>query len=138
VTAVSSAEAVVRGADVVVLATTSRTPVLQGEWLSPGAHVNALGSCRPDWREYDDRTFERAQLFVDSREAALKECAGVITRQAIVAELGEMVTTPSIGRRATEQITLFQSLGLAVEDVVAADLVYRAAQAEHRATGAPA
>ncbi|HEX2185020.1 MAG TPA: ornithine cyclodeaminase family protein, partial [Chloroflexota bacterium] len=70
VRATDSAAAAVRGADVIVTATTSRTPVLHGAWLSPGAHVNAVGAPRPDWRELDDEVLRRARLYVDSREAA--------------------------------------------------------------------
>lgn len=129
VTAVGTAEEAVRGADVVVVATSARTPVLQGTWLAPGCHVNAVGACRPDWRELDDATLRRARLFVDSREAARVESGDMIAAPAIAAELGEVVTTPALGRQDDRQITLFKSLGLAIEDVVAADLVHRAATA---------
>src|SRR6266550_665614 len=71
--ATASAEEAVQGADVVVVATASRTPVLSGEWLSPGTHINAVGACRPDWRELDDEVMQRAQIFVESSEAALQE-----------------------------------------------------------------
>lgn len=130
VVAAGSAEAAVRGADVVVVATSSRAPVLKGDWLAPGAHVNAVGACRPDWRELDDATLRRARLFVDSREAALKESGDVIAAPAVAAELGEVVATPAIGRTEANQVTVFKSLGLAIEDVVAADIVYRAALRE--------
>src|SRR5215203_6614350 len=76
--ATSSAEEAVRGADVVVTATTSKVPVLFGEWLSPGAHINALGAPRPNWRELDDEVLRRARVYVDSREAAFKESGDVI------------------------------------------------------------
>lgn len=128
VTASPTAEAAVRGADVVVVATSAKTPVLLGDWLAPGAHVNAVGACRPDWRELDDEALRRARLFVDSREAALVESGDVIASPGIAAELGEVVAAPSRGRTDPEQVTLFKSLGLALEDVVAADLVYRAAR----------
>jgi ornithine cyclodeaminase/alanine dehydrogenase-like protein (mu-crystallin family) len=127
VTAAPSAEAAVRGADVVVIATSSSVPVLDGEWLAVGAHVNAIGACRPDWRELDDDTLRRARLFVDSRAAALVESGDVMAAPGIAAELGDVVTTPGLGRTDPGQVTLFKSLGMAVEDVVAADLVYRAA-----------
>jgi ornithine cyclodeaminase/alanine dehydrogenase-like protein (mu-crystallin family) len=123
--AASSAEEAVRGADVVVTATTSRTPVLLGEWLAPGTHVNAVGAPRPDWRELDDALLRRARLYVDSRAAALKESGDVIAAGAIVAELGEVAAGTAPGRQSPEEITLFKSLGLAVEDVVTAELVYR-------------
>ena len=127
VTAAASAEAAVRGADVVVVATSSSVPVLDGEWLAAGAHVNAIGACRPDWRELDDATLRRARLVVDSRAAALVESGDVMAAPGIAAELGEVIADPTLGRTDPRQVTLFKSLGLAVEDVVAADLVYRAA-----------
>jgi ornithine cyclodeaminase/alanine dehydrogenase-like protein (mu-crystallin family) len=131
--AAASAEEAVRGADVVVTATSSRTPVLRGEWLSPGAHVNAVGAPRPDWRELDDAVFRRARLYVDSREAAARESGDVIGSGAdAFAELGEVVAGTRPGRQSADEVTLFKSLGLAVEDVVAADLVYRKALAGAR------
>src|SRR5215218_2236467 len=124
VRATSSAEEAVRGADVVVTATTSKVPVLFGEWLSPGAHINAVGAPRPDWRELDDEALRRARVYVDSREAAFKESGDVIAAGQIFAEVGELVTGAKPGRRSAEEVTLFKSLGLAVEDVETADLVY--------------
>ena len=123
--AAASPQAAIAGADVIVTATTSRTPVLRGEWLSPGAHVNAVGACRPDWRELDDDILRRARLYVDSREAAIKESGDVRAAGAIVAELGEVVSGAKLGRGSRDEITVFKSVGLAVEDVVTADLVYR-------------
>src|SRR5436309_12101663 len=118
-----SAEAAVRDADVVVTATSSKMPILCGAWLRPGCHVNAVGACRPDWRELDDDAM-RNVIFVDSREAALKESGDVIlSRAKIYAELGEAFAG-KINSRAHE-ITIFKSLGMAVEDIAAAMLVYR-------------
>jgi alanine dehydrogenase len=128
VRAVASAEEAVRGADVVVVATTSRTPVLFGEWLSPGTHVNAVGAVRPDWRELDDETVRLARLYVESREAATREAGDVIAAGEVFAEIGEVVAGTRPGRESGEEVTLFKSVGVAVEDVVAADLVYRAAR----------
>ena len=120
-----SAEEVVRGADVVVTATSSKTPVLRGTWLKVGCHVNAVGACRPDWRELDDEAM-REVVFVDSREAAMKESGDVILSSAkIYAELGEALVG-KVPSRANET-TIFKSLGMAVEDVAAAMLVYRSA-----------
>ena len=120
-----SAEEVVRGADVVVTATSSKTPVLRGTWLKVGCHVNAVGACRPDWRELDDEAM-REVVFVDSREAAMKESGDVILSGAkIYAELGEALVG-KVPSRANET-TIFKSLGMAVEDVAAAVLVYRSA-----------
>jgi alanine dehydrogenase len=123
VRATSSAEEAVRGADVVVTATTSKTPVLFGEWLSPGVHINAIGGLSP-WRELDDEVLRRARVYVDSREAAFKESGDVIAAGEAFAEVGEVVTGAKPGRRSAEEVTLFKSLGLAVEDVATADLVY--------------
>ena len=125
--ATASAEEAVRGADVVVVATTSQTPVLSGEWLSPGAHVNAIGAPRPDWRELDDRVLRRARIYVDSREAAFKESGDVIAAGEAFAEVGETVVGARPGRESSEEITIFKSLGLAVEDVATADLIHRKA-----------
>jgi alanine dehydrogenase len=125
VDAAASAEEAVRGADVVVTATTSPTPVLSGEWLSPGAHINAVGAPRPDWRELDDEVLRRAKVYVDSREAAMKESGDVIAAREVLAEIGEVVSGAEQGRRSLEEVTLFKSLGLAVEDVATAELVYR-------------
>ena len=125
VDAAASAEEAVRGADVVVTATTSPTPVLSGEWLSPGAHINAVGAPRPDWRELDDEVLRRAKVYVDSREAAMKESGDVIAAREVLAEIGEVISGAEQGRRSAEEVTLFKSLGLAVEDVATAELVYR-------------
>jgi len=122
-----SAEDAVRDADVVVTVTSSKTPVLLGTWLKSGCHVNAVGACRPDWRELDDNAM-RNVVFVDSREAAMKESGDVILSGVkIYAELGEAFAG-KVPPRANET-TIFKSLGMAVEDVAAALLVYRAATA---------
>jgi len=132
VTAAQSAEEAVRGADVVVTATGSTTPVLRGEWLSPGAHVNSVGAVRPDWRELDDEVLRRARIYVDSREACLAESGDIIAAPEIVGEIGEVVLGEVAGRRSDEEITLFKSVGLAVEDVVTAQLVYEKAVKDER------
>jgi ornithine cyclodeaminase/alanine dehydrogenase-like protein (mu-crystallin family) len=121
-TAVSAEEAV-RGADVVVTVTNSKTPVLKGSWLKHGSHVNAIGACRPDWRELDDNAMTNV-VFVDSREGASKESGDVILSGAkIYAELGEALAG-KLPTRANET-TIFKSLGMAVQDIAAALLVYR-------------
>jgi len=120
------AEDAVRGADVIVTATSSQEAVLRGEWLKGGAHVNAVGACLPTWRELDDDAMRGGIVIVDSREAALRESGDVILSQApIFAEAGEVFA----GRRHVprEATTVFKSLGLAVEDVATARLVYEAA-----------
>src|SRR5437867_2341989 len=125
VKAVATAADAVRGADVVVVATSATTPLLQGRWLSQGAHVNAVGATRPDWRALDDDLVTTARVFVDSREAALRESGDVIAARSEVTEIGAVVAGVHPGRRAPEEVTLFKSVGVAVEDVVAAALVLR-------------
>jgi thiomorpholine-carboxylate dehydrogenase len=120
-----SAEEAVRSADVIVTATNSKTAVLKGSWLKPGCHVNAVGACRPDWRELDDDAMANV-VFVDSREGAIKESGDVIlSGTKIYAELGEALAG-KVPPRANET-TIFKSLGMAVEDIAAALLVYRSA-----------
>jgi alanine dehydrogenase len=126
VRAMDSAEAVVRGAEVIVAATASATPIVWNEWVSEGTHVIAVGACLPSKRELDPALVARARLVVDSRAAALKEAGDVLigisegrwTASHIAAELGEL---PS--RQNDHEITVFKSLGLAVEDIFAAQLV---------------
>lgn len=132
VRATASAEEAVRGADVVVVATTSRNPVLFGEWLQPGTHLNAVGAVRPDWRELDDEVLRRARIYVESREAALSESGDVIAAGEVAAEIGEVIAGIKPGRVSPQDMTLFKSVGVAVEDVTAADLVYHAALKEQQ------
>ena len=126
VKAAATAADAVRGADVVVVAVNATTPVLQGRWLAPGAHVNAIGATRPEWRELDDDLVTTARIFVDSREAALRESGDVIAAKTEVTEIGAVVAGTDPGRRNDQEITLFKSVGVAVEDVAAAALVLRA------------
>ena len=122
----TSAEAAVYDADVVVTATSSQLPVLKGSWLKPGSHVNAVGACRPDWRELDDEAMTNV-VFVDSREGAVKESGDVILSGAkIYAEIGEALAGSLPSHR--DETTVFKSLGMAVEDITAALLVYREAK----------
>jgi ornithine cyclodeaminase/alanine dehydrogenase-like protein (mu-crystallin family) len=123
VKAAASAEAAVRGADVVVVAASSTTPILQGRWLAPGTHVNAIGATRPEWRELDDDLVTTARVFVDSREAAQRESGDIIAAKSELTEIGAVVAGVAAGRRNAEEITLFKSVGVAVEDVAAAALV---------------
>src|ERR1051326_1357694 len=116
------AEAAVRGADVVVTATNSREPLLMGAWLKPGAHVNAVGSPRPTWRELDDETMANI-LVVDSREAVMKEAGDVILSNAtIYAEVGEIFA----GKKPSpvSETTVFKSVGIAAEDIATAKMVF--------------
>jgi len=130
VKAVATAAEAVRGADVVVVAVSATTPVLRGRWLSPGTHVNAIGATRPDWRELDDDLVTTARVFVDSREAALRESGDVIAARSEVTEIGAVVAGTDPGRRNDQEITLFKSVGVAVEDVTAAALVLGAGSRE--------
>ena len=125
VKAVDRAEDAVRGADIVVVATSSDIPVLLGKWLSPGTHINAVGANRPTWRELDDVALAASKIFVDSREAAVIESGDVIAVGRMFAEIGEVVSGAMPGRESDDEITLFKSLGAAVEDIAAADLVYK-------------
>ena len=135
ITACGSAEEAVRGADLIVLVTSSRTPVIMDGWVSPGAHVMCIGACRPDQREMDPDLVKRGRLFVDSRTAALVEsgdvvmniAAGLFDSSHIRGEVGELVLGRVNGRASDSDVTIFKSLGMAVEDVVAADLVFRRA-----------
>ncbi len=121
------AESAVRGADVVVTATNAVEPILKGAWLKRGVHVNAVGSPRPTWRELDDDAMANV-LVVDSREAALKESGDVILSKAkIHAEAGEIFDGSKTV--SASETTVFKSLGLAIEDIAAARLVYEASRA---------
>src|SRR5207249_8177361 len=134
VTAVDHPGEAVVGADIIVLVTSSPVPVLEDGWVKPGAHVISVGACRPTQREMDPALVARARLFVDSRGAALVESGDVVLGiqegrfgpDHIVAEIGELVDGAT-GRRSDTEITIFKSLGMAVEDVTAADLAYRRA-----------
>ena len=133
--AADSAEAAVRGADLIVLATSSPTPVLDDDWVAPGAHVVCVGACRPSQREMPPLLVKRSRLYVDSREAAVLESGDIVMNVAeglfdaghIRGEIGEVVLGRIAGRKSGTDITVFKSLGMAVEDVVAADLVFRRA-----------
>jgi ornithine cyclodeaminase/alanine dehydrogenase-like protein (mu-crystallin family) len=129
VRAMATAEEAVRGADIVVVATSSQTPVLSGAWLAPGTHINAVGAPRPTWRELDDEALRKARLYVEQREAATLESGDVIASGKIVAEIGEVVAGRKPGRQSPDEITLYKSVGVAVQDVVSADLVYKKALA---------
>jgi len=141
VEAVDSARAAVEGADLVCTTTSSKVPVLEGSWLASGCHVNAAGACLPSARELDTEAVRRARLFVDRRESALKEAGdllipiqeGALGAEHIAGELGEVLLGTTPGRRTSEEITLFESLGLAVEDLAAAHYLDRVGR--ERGTG---
>ncbi|HXD33784.1 MAG TPA: ornithine cyclodeaminase family protein [Pyrinomonadaceae bacterium] len=139
---VTSAEEAITGADIIVTVTTSKEPVVHREWLGPGSHINAIGTYSPRAREIDTATMVDATLFVDRRESALNEAGdyliaaavGAITPDHIHAELGEVLIGSASGRSSDDEITLFKSLGLAIEDLAAADYVFR--KARHQQVGA--
>jgi alanine dehydrogenase len=130
---VESPAAAVRDADIICTATTSRTPVFNGHDLKPGTHINGIGSFTPDMREIDSVTVQRARVVVDSREAALAEAgdlliplkAGLISPDHIDTELGEIIAGTKPGRVNPDEITFFKSVGVAVQDAMAARLVVR-------------
>jgi ornithine cyclodeaminase len=141
VVAIEDVEEAVRGADLIVTATNAREPVLRREWIAPGAHINAVGSSSPEAREVDTATVVASRLFVDRRESALKEAGdylipmreGMIGPEHIRAELGEVLTSVRHGRTSRDEITLFKSVGLAIEDLASAEYVYRRALEEKKA-----
>jgi ornithine cyclodeaminase len=138
--AVGSVEDAVKGADLIVTATSSPVPVLRREWVKAGAHLNVIGASLKDRREVDGATVAASSLFVDRRESAQNEAGdyllaldeGAIREGHIHAELGEVLIGSCPGRTTEEEITLFKSLGLAVEDLAAAGLAYRRARETER------
>ena len=143
VTAAASAAEAVRGADIVVTATSSATPVIAREWLAPGTHLNAVGACVPGDREIDTPTMAQAALFADSRESLRNEAGDYLLAVKDGAEagpvratLGELLAGTGEGRRDEREITLFESLGLAAEDLMAASFTYRKAVKEGVGTSA--
>jgi ornithine cyclodeaminase/alanine dehydrogenase-like protein (mu-crystallin family) len=142
VEAAESVEDALRGADLIVTATSAAEAVVRRGWVSEGAHINAVGSCTPNARELDAATLAASGLFVDSVESTVNEAGdylralqeGAISHGHIRAELGEVLAGSKPGRTSAGEITLFKSLGLAVEDLAAAEHLYRKA----RETGAGA
>lgn len=137
VRAMASAAAAVKDADIVVLVTASPAPVVGNDDIAPGTHICAVGACRPTQREMPTPLVARARVFVDSRAAALVEAGdivipiteGAFTADHLLGELGEVVAGTCRGRNTAEEVTLFKSLGMAVEDVVAATLAVERAEA---------
>jgi alanine dehydrogenase len=133
-----SAPDAVAGADIICTVTTAKEPVVQGDWIAPGAHINAVGAFTPATREVDTGAVVRSRLYVDRRESALAEAGeflipkaeGAIGDDHIVGELGELLLGEVQGRTDSQQITLFKSLGIAVEDLASARHVYEKAQRE--------
>lgn len=139
---VLTTEEALEGADVVCTTTTAREPIVRREWLAPGAHVNAVGSSIPTTRELDTATMAAAALFVDRRESTMNESGdyllaaaeGAIGPAHIRAELGELLTGKAEGRTSGGELTVFKSLGLAVEDLAAAEHLYGRAREEGAGT----
>jgi ornithine cyclodeaminase len=131
----STASDAVDGADLICATTSSPQPVLLGEWLAPGAHVNAIGAVGPSNRELDTLAIARSRLYVDRRESAVNEAGEFVQAQAegaigqdhIVGEIGEVLAEIAPGRQTHEEITVFRGVGLAIEDLAAARVIYQRA-----------
>jgi ornithine cyclodeaminase/alanine dehydrogenase len=138
VIATSDVQAAVKAADILVTATSAHEPILDGSWLPPGVHINAIGSHAPAMRELDTVTMQRAKIIADQTAACLAEAgdllipiqAGDLDPNPIYADLGEIITDARPGREGADEITLFKSVGLAIQDVATAALVYRQALAK--------
>jgi ornithine cyclodeaminase len=132
VEAVATAEEAVTGADLICTTTTSSEPVVLGAWVAPGAHVNAVGAYNPSTRELDSELVARARLYADRRESMLSEAGeflipkgeGLFGDEHIAGEIGELLTGQVAGRTSPEDVTLFKSLGIAIEDLASAQRVY--------------
>lgn len=123
VTVCSTAKEAVEGSDVIITVTMASEPVLKGEWVKPGAHVAAVGACRPNWRELDDALMREAVVYVDSRDGASTESGDIILSGAtIYAELGEVINGTKSAQ--CEKTTVFKSLGMGIQDAVSAKLVF--------------
>jgi ornithine cyclodeaminase len=142
---VASAADAVEGADVICTTTSSREPVLLGDWIAPGAHINAVGSSVRTARELDATAIARSRLFVDRRESTLNEAGdfllaraeGAVSDDHIIGEIGDVLAGRGGGRRSPQDITLFESLGLGIEDVAAAHYVYERAREQQRGASIP-
>jgi ornithine cyclodeaminase/alanine dehydrogenase-like protein (mu-crystallin family) len=136
------ARAAVEGADLVCTTTSARTPVLEGAWLAPGAHVNAAGACFKDTRELDTAAVVRARLFTDCRESCVNEAGdfllpraeGAIGDAHLLGEIGEVFLGRIEGRVSPDDITIYESLGVAVEDLASAHAIHRRALATGQGT----
>jgi ornithine cyclodeaminase len=134
--ACESASEAAKGASIVVLATASKTPVIDTDDVADGAHICAVGACRPDQREMGSRLFARARVYVDSHAAAFREAGeilipineAVVSEAHVIGELGALINGGVTGRTDANDVTVFKSLGLAVEDVIAAKLAVQASK----------
>jgi ornithine cyclodeaminase len=145
VEAIADARAAVEGADLICTTSAAKEPILEGAWIAPGAHINAVGACFAHARELDTAAVVRSRLYVDRRESALAESGdvlipiqeGAFEADHIVGELGDLLLRRVPGRTAAREITLFKSLGIAIEDLAAAHHVMQRAAAEGIGTVAP-
>jgi len=136
VEAVTNLEEAARNADLISCATLSKTPIIKGEWVKPGTHLDMIGSHKPDTRETDDDAIRKSSIFVDSRAGALHETGelalpianGILSEKDVKADIVELVKDIHPGRTSTDEVTLFKSAGLAIEDLAAALLVYKSFQ----------
>jgi ornithine cyclodeaminase len=137
--------AAVFGADLICTTTAAREPVLEGAWLAPGAHINAVGACFAAARELDSAAVARSRLIVDRTESTINESGdfllakrdGAIGDDHIAGELGDLLLGRLVGRRSADDITLFKSLGIAIEDLAAAHYVYTRALASGAGASVP-
>ena len=139
---VASAQLALANADLIVTATNSRQPVVARTWIANGAHINAIGTYSPQSREIDSETMAAARIFTDRRESALNEAGdyllavqeGAISADSIIAEVGEVLLGNKEGRTSDNEITLFKSLGLAIEDMACAEYLYQKAKSKNLGT----
>ena len=132
----SGAAEAIRGSDIVVTVSTSKEPVFDGDLIEPGTHINAFGNFRPNERELDLKTVLKSRVFVDSKEAALSEAGdllipireGKIKRSHILGEIGDVLIGSKPGRRSEDDVTLFKSVGVGIQDCAAASLAYTKAK----------
>jgi ornithine cyclodeaminase len=137
VSVASDLEAAARAADIISTATLSAAPLIRGDWLKPGTHVDSVGAYKPDMRETDDALVRRARIWVDTRLGAFNEAgdillplaAGVIGKEAVLGDLFDLVRGTVPGRGSDDEITFFKSVGAAIEDLAAAIAVYEHASA---------
>lgn len=136
VKSMENVEEAVVDADIISTVTTAEVPIVKGQWLKKGCHINAVGAHTSNSREFDDDAIKRCKIIVDSRVSALREAGeiilplnkGIITESAIVSEIGDIILGNKRGRISSSEITFFKSVGLAVQDAAAAKIVYEKAR----------
>jgi ornithine cyclodeaminase len=143
---VADVQRAVDGASIICTTTAAREPLVKGDWLAPGAHINAVGACVPSAREIDASAVARSRIYADSRESIFNEAGdfllaraeGAVADSDVVAELGDVIAGKAPGRGSADEITLFKSLGLGVEDVAATWFAYSKAKELGRGMELPA